>query len=180
MILRFTRVLFGLTCSPFLLNGTVAFHLQKHVDAGGDLSVLSKLLRDLYVDDNTTSVDNEEEGANFYEKAKYYFAQGGFNLRKWATNDENLQKFIDDRENLSKENNTSPEPKGGEGDITYAKEEFGVGTKYKKVLGINWDLSTDEFVFDVKEVASTGLSLPSTKRNILKISATFFDPLGFT
>ena len=175
MTLRFARVLFGLTSSPFLLNGTIAFHLQKYIANGGDLDVLLKLLRDLYVDDNTTSVDDYFQGTNFYDKAKYYFAQGGFNLRKWVTNDKKLQKYMDGHEN-GKANNIS---EACVDEVSYAKEELGVDNNYKKVLGINWDIPNDEFVFELKDIASSGLSLPYTKRNILKISATFFDPLGF-
>ena len=74
-ILRFTRVMFGLTCGPSLLNGTIAFHLQKYLTGDGDYDVLLKLLRDLYVDDCTVSVNDDVEGANFYKKAKGYFNQ---------------------------------------------------------------------------------------------------------
>ena len=49
--LRFTRNTFGLTSSPFLLNGTIGSHLLKYLET--PLSdVVSHLLRDLYVDDS--------------------------------------------------------------------------------------------------------------------------------
>ena len=174
LILRFTRVLFGLTCSPFLLNATVDFLLRKFINEGGDLWVLLKLLRALYVDDVNTNVDDEAEGTRFYDKAKYYFAQGGFNLRKWATNDKKLQNYMD-----AGEHGHHVIDRNMEDELSYAKEELGASTKYKKVLGINWDLDRDEFVFEVEKIASSGLAIPYTKRNILKISATFYDPVGF-
>ena len=171
-ILRFTRVLFGLTCGPFLLNGTVAYHLQNYVSNGGDEQVLAKLLRDLYVDDCTVSVDDEMQGMNFFEKAKMYFAEGGFNLRKWMTNNRTLQKFIDSSEKVVIDDFVEQE------NVSYAKEELGIHDKYKKVLGVSWDLNTDELIFEMEQLASNGLKLSYTKRNILKISASFYDPMG--
>ena len=48
-VYRFGRVLFGLKCSPFLLNGTVKVHVEKHVNHE-TRAFLEKFLRDLYVD----------------------------------------------------------------------------------------------------------------------------------
>ena len=42
-----------------------------------------------------------------------------------------------------------------------------------------WDLDKDEFVFSFEKILDVAKSLPPSKRNILKIAATFFDPLGF-
>ena len=47
-----------------------------------------------------------------------------------------------------------------------------------KVLGLNWDTTSDKFIFNFDNIFSTAVNLPVTKRNILKISSTFFDPLG--
>ena len=44
---------------------------------------------------------------------------------------------------------------------------------------MNWDLKNDDIVFEMKDIASSRLNMPYTKRNILKISATFFDQIGF-
>ena len=49
----------------------------------------------------------------------------------------------------------------------------------KKILGVNWDLDNDKFVFTFDEIVSFSSTLTVTKRNILKITNMFFDPLGF-
>ena len=55
--LRFTRVLFGLTCSPFLLNGTVKSHLLKYIQFTAIKEFVGKLLHNIYVDDSVNSFD---------------------------------------------------------------------------------------------------------------------------
>ena len=55
--LRFTRVLFGLTCSPFLLNGTVKSDFLKYIQFTDIKEFVEKLLHKLYVDDSVNSVD---------------------------------------------------------------------------------------------------------------------------
>lgn len=48
----------------------------------------------------------------------------------------------------------------------------------KNILGVEWDLSKDEFIFTFSDITETAESLPVSKKNILKTSAMFFDPLG--
>ena len=50
----------------------------------------------------------------------------------------------------------------------------------RKVLGFNWDVEKDLFVFDFDEIVQLAKYLKSRKRNLLKINATLFDPLGLT
>ena len=50
-IYQFTSVLFGLMCSPFLLNGTLKHHFQSNWFRDlFEKFILEKLFRDLYVD----------------------------------------------------------------------------------------------------------------------------------
>ena len=49
---------------------------------------------------------------------------------------------------------------------------------FKKVLGINWNIEKNLFVFDFDEIEQLAKDLKFTKRNLLKINATLFDPLG--
>ena len=46
------------------------------------------------------------------------------------------------------------------------------------MLGINWDLANDKFIFDFNNVIDAAEKLNVKKRNILKLGAMFFDPLG--
>ena len=109
-----------------------------------------------------------EEGKYFYEKSKYYLGEGGFTLRKWESNNEELRKFISEKK-----------PPEDSCDVTYVEDSLGTSKKYRKVLGLSWDTFSDEFVYEVGVLAIHGLSLEYTKRNILRVSASFFDPSGF-
>ena len=62
--------------------------------------------------------------------------------------------------------------------VMNAKETFGISNEYRKLLGINWHLVNDKFRFEFNNVIDAGEKLNITKRNILKLSAMFFDPLG--
>ena len=154
VIYRFLRLVFGLTSSPFILNATVRHHLEKFRDSERDF--VERLVKDLYVDDSISGCFTVEEGVKFYEKSKSMLSAGGFCLRKWITNNNELQTFFDSREGI--------EPKM---------------QRFIKVLGVEWDLSEDEFIFNFEEIVKLAQSIPLSKRNILRIAATFFDPLGF-
>ena len=46
---RFCRVVFGVNCSPFLLNATVLYHLEKSADE--DPVFVKTIKRSIFVDD---------------------------------------------------------------------------------------------------------------------------------
>ena len=46
IILRYTRVVFGVACSPFLLNATVHHHVERYIDSIA--AVAEKLLQSIY------------------------------------------------------------------------------------------------------------------------------------
>ena len=52
------------------------------------------------------------------------------------------------------------------------------GISYRKVLGINWDVANDNFSYEFKDIISEAKRLKQTKRNLLKVAAMFYDPLG--
>lgn len=49
---------------------------------------------------------------------------------------------------------------------------------YKRVLDIEWNTESNEFVSQYYSFVKLAQSLESTKSNILKVSASFYDPLG--
>ena len=48
----------------------------------------------------------------------------------------------------------------------------------EKILGILLDEIDNTFIFDFKEIVELSQILSASKRNILKILAMFFDPIG--
>ena len=62
---RFLRVVFGVTGSPFLLNGTIMHHLSKYLSC--DQQFVERFLEDLYVDDVISGTKTIKQGKEFYE-----------------------------------------------------------------------------------------------------------------
>ena len=48
-----------------------------------------------------------------------------------------------------------------------------------KILKLIWDEEKDVFIFDFEESAETASKQKPTKRNILSILSSFYDPTGF-
>ena len=92
-IYRFTRLVFGLTCSPLILNATVKAHVQNSIN-DETIQILTQFLRDLYVDNTATSFNSSSEALEFYSVCKQVLFKGGFQLRKWESNNVNLQKKV--------------------------------------------------------------------------------------
>ena len=78
IILCFKRTVFGLTCSPFLLNATVKLHLEKFLSIDSFKIFIEKLLLNLYVDDLNNSFDNIKDAIEFYKVSKKCLADGNF------------------------------------------------------------------------------------------------------
>ena len=88
--LRFLRVIFGATCSQFLLNSVIRAHINRYIEC--DPEFVQKMKDALYVDDLTSGTKSVMEGEMFYKKCKTRFREGNFNLRKWRTNNKKLRK----------------------------------------------------------------------------------------
>ena len=78
----------------------------------------SQLLRNLYMDDPVNSMENTEKAREFWQEAVSIFNDGGFKLRKFRSNDEDLLREFAD----------------------------GQVQQFHKVLGVSWDLKSDELL----------------------------------
>ena len=107
VIYRFTRVVFGLTSTPFLLDANLQHHLSKYFSIVDITFCIEKLMRDLYVDGSTNSFDEVHECLQFFEVSKACLAAANFKLRKWATNNSDLRNVIDNASHTDKEQGNS-------------------------------------------------------------------------
>ena len=108
----------------------------------------SQLLRNLYMDDPVKSVENTEKAREFWQEAIRVFKDGGFNLRKFRSNDEDLLREFSD----------------------------GQVQQIHKVLGVSWDLKSDELL----PLVDLDVTVPKklAKREVLSCLSKIYDPCG--
>ena len=110
MELRFARVVFGVSSSPFLLNATIRHHLERYEAAQPDL--IKKLLKSLYVDDLATGAEDEEQAFQMFTMSKEILKEAGFNLRKFYSSSAALQARVNTdvgKEDPLVDENTKPD-----------------------------------------------------------------------
>lgn len=127
---------------------------------------MKKVLRHFYVDDFNSGVKDVSEGVKLYKKLKVRFAEGNFNLRKWRTNNAQLRKYIAEQEQVC-----------DEGDEILNKKY--VANINDKILGITWRDEEDLLVIALSDYITKAEEIVVTKRNVLKVIAGFYDPIGF-
>ena len=92
--LRFTRAIFGLGESPFLLNGTIKEHLITSKQRYPESAVhIEEIEESLYVDDLITGDATIEEVQKVKEAAIRAFGDAKFKLHKWHSNIKELDDF---------------------------------------------------------------------------------------
>ena len=149
-IYRFKSILFGATCSPFILNATI----QKHLDQFTD-QVTQRIKSDLYVDNLASGTDNEDEATTFLNQARTIMTPVQFNLHSWNSNSPKVMELATER-NIQ---DTDTEA---------------------KVLGLRWNAKDDMLKLQPREQTNDNNNLgKTTKRDVLGASAKVYDPLFF-
>ena len=152
IVRRFARVRCGTIASQFLLAVSIHKHLLTYENV--DQNFVEKFLGSLYVDDNINGDGSYETTFELYKTSVAYMKDPGFELRKFHTNDPNVQTAI---------NKT---------------EKFQPLKDNLKVLGIDWHKLNDSFIIDLNKIHEAGIELPTTKRNVLKVIASIYDPIS--
>ena len=173
LVLRFTRVVFGVSSSTFLLNATIKHHIERYKEA--DPEFVEKFLRSIYVDDLISGAPETNKGYELYLKSKLRLAEGGFNLRKFVSNSPELTNRIQCNESRNSRSDAGTSSKAAEPksvqppraypernfvseDKTYVKSMFGTiqekNSSDSKVLGVRWNPMKDALIFDLTEIAN--------------------------
>ena len=82
---RFKVVLFGATCSPFMLNAAITYHLKQN-----ESSTSSDLIYNLYVDNVVSGSHSKEAAIDYFIQSRSILGKANFNLRSWASNSKQL------------------------------------------------------------------------------------------
>ncbi|GFV82810.1 DUF1758 domain-containing protein [Trichonephila clavipes] len=84
---RYTRVTFGVQCSPILLAAVIRLHIEKCINK---YKRACEMLNELYVDDLINSTSDATEALQLSEEMIHILGEAGMNLRRMATNSTTL------------------------------------------------------------------------------------------
>ena len=154
--LRFTRALFGLGPSPFLLGGVIESHLDTW--SLKQPEIVGEIKKNLYVDDLISGGTTVSKAREMKNAATEIFADAAFELHKWHSNVAELES-------------TESDPTA---DQTFAKQQLGASTGGESsLLGLKWNK-----LRDLLSVTVPTEKAENTKRGILAKVARIYDPLG--
>ena len=154
---RMTRVTFGVSASSFAANMAVKQNAVEHAQEFPlAVDVVQKCF---YVDDCLTGADDLNSALILQQQLSELFSRGGFTLRKWNSNDSSVLKQIP--QELRDTNRTQT--------ISEVNE-------FTKTLGIEWNISTDEFHLTITTFSSDAIV---TKRRMVSDVAKVFDVMGW-
>ncbi|KAG1679375.1 hypothetical protein GQR58_012950 [Nymphon striatum] len=142
------------SCCSFALRKTALDHESEY-----DSSVISSAMNEFYVDDFLKSVNDDESGIAIANKVTELLSKGGFVLRKWRSNS---QSVMDAMPIGMKVNESKP-----------VELDYG-SVAYERTLGVLWNVMNDCFEFKIKICDK-----PLTKRGILSMVSSVYDPYGF-
>ncbi|XP_055632492.1 uncharacterized protein LOC129772973 [Toxorhynchites rutilus septentrionalis] len=148
-------VTYGTASAPFLATRVLQ---QLADDEQNNFPKAAEVLRkDFYVDDLFSGANSIEEAIELREQLEALLSRGGFQLRKWASNEQAVLEGVAE-DNLA----LKPTVELDDGQCI-------------KTLGLHWEPANDILLYRIQILTD---STPLTKRIALSQIARLFDPLG--
>ena len=148
--------LFGGVSSPSCAN----FALRKTADDNEEVygpEIANTVKRNFYVDDCLKSVQSEQTAISHVEHLTGLLKKGGFRLTKWLSSSREVMESIPESERATSVKDL---------DFDHAPIE--------RAPGVQWRVVSDTFGFKI-----TIKDRPATRRGILSVVSSIYDPLGF-
>ena len=158
IVLRMRSHLFGGVWSPSCVN----FALRQTVEDNKEdftEETQKTVLENFYVDDCLKSLDSTSQAIEVAQQLRLLLRRGGFNLTKWISNSRELLHTLPECD-LAK----------GLHSLDMDLDEL----PSERALGLLWNVEEDSYQFDIKYIEQ-----PQTKRGLLSIVCSVYDPMGF-
>ncbi|KAL3979043.1 ATP-binding cassette, subfamily B (MDR/TAP), member 9 [Sarotherodon galilaeus] len=149
---------FGTTCSPCCATFALQEHVKKHTEPGEDARL--SIERNFYVDNCLQSLPSEGQAKKLVDRLQSLLLEGGFELRQWASNVHTVISHL-------------PVESQSEGSILWLSQES--ADPQERTLGLVWHCKADALRYKHQQSVSSEL----TMRNIYRLLAQQYDPLGF-
>ncbi|KAK0150310.1 hypothetical protein N1851_008772 [Merluccius polli] len=157
-VYRMTVHLFGAVSSPSIANFALQQTADDNTSRFGE-EVTETIKCNFYVDDCLKSVPTVERAIELTRELRDACSRGGFVLTKLVSNNRKVLASIPE------EHRARPVK-----DLDLDREKLPL----ERALGIQWNIESDMFTFKV-----TVKSRPPTRRGILSIVSSIYDPFGF-
>ena len=119
--------------------------------------------RNMYVDDLMKSTETVADAISLADKVSNQLNRGGFHLTKWCSNDRRVLAAI-------------PEAERAKTVVNLELEQLPT----QSALGMKWNIEDDKFVREISNKLMSALTKkPVTRRSIVSVVYSLFDPLGF-
>ncbi len=155
-VYQYRRHIFGAKCSPTCSNYALLRNAKDNSQLYPEAAVAVE--RNFYMDDFFKSVESVARAAKIFTKLVDLCKGGKFCLTKWISDNRDVINEI-------------PAPERA-ASVKVIDEYAEMPTE--RALGVGWDTQQDHFVFKVKK-----RNLAITRRQVLSLIASLFDPLGF-
>ncbi|XP_013856498.1 uncharacterized protein LOC106512424, partial [Austrofundulus limnaeus] len=153
------RVLpFGTTCSPCCATFALQRHVKEHQDTHED--IYESVHTAFYVDNCLQSLSDPQEAKLLIDRMRELLLQGGFEIRQWASNLPEVVTHL---------------PSTARSESCELWLNFKSLDPQESTLGLSWHCPTDVLGYKHRPVSYTTVTL----RNIYKVLASQYDPLGY-
>jgi hypothetical protein len=147
--------LFGAVSSPSCCSFAIQKTAEDNKDSF-DAETIQTVMRNFYVDDCLKSVENDLVAITLVQQLQQLMAKGGFRLTKWLSNSRRVLEAIPESERAATVKNLHLED-----------------LPIERALGNHWNIEMDVFGYNV-----TIKTRPQTRRGILSIVTSIYDPMG--
>ena len=154
---RMAAQIFGANLSPSVVNYCLRRTAEDYGDKYDD-EVVKTIRRHFYVDNLLKATDDEERCKSLVKDLMSLCSEGGFRLNQWTSNNKNILAEIPEAE---RDNSVAL--------LDLSKDELPT----ERTLGVHWDMKLDCFTFLINLKDK-----PLTRRGILSVVASVYDPLG--
>ena len=155
-VFRMNVHLFGGVWSPSCCN-FVLKHTAKEHQSEYSHEVVKSVSDNFYVDDFLKSFATVKQATELTHQVGSLLSKGGFRLAKWVSNSEKVISAI------------PPSERSDKGCCLHLPSS---GT-FERALGVKWNTVTDTFSFSTVDT-----NKPATRRGILSVVSSLYDPLG--
>lgn len=149
---------FGTTCSPCCATFALQKHVTDHSESEEDVRVV--INKSFYVDNCLQSLTCSVDARTLVDKLRHLLADGGFELRQWASNKASVIDHL------------PPDLRSSSCELWLRQ---GLPDLQEPALGLHWNCKADALTYKHRHIDCS----VATMRNIYRVLASQYDPLGY-